>query len=72
MAGSARALYTSIMVSEAFNIRRVFAFLCDDRGQGLVEYALVIATVSLVAIAALNLIGKKANNTLNSAASNLR
>jgi Flp pilus assembly pilin Flp len=38
----------------------------------LVEYALIVATVSLVAIAALNVLGKKANNTLSNAAASLR
>jgi pilus assembly protein Flp/PilA len=42
--------------------------LRDDRGQGLVEYSLVIALVSIVAIVALRLLGKKANNTLSNAA----
>ena len=43
----------------------------DERGQGLVEYALVIALVAIVAIAALQFLGSKANNTLNNAAGNL-
>jgi pilus assembly protein Flp/PilA len=47
---------------------RLAAFLRNDEGQGLVEYALVIALVSIVAIVALRLLGKKANNTLNNAA----
>jgi pilus assembly protein Flp/PilA len=42
--------------------------LRDDRGQGIVEYALVIALVSLVAISALKFLGAKASNTLNNAA----
>jgi pilus assembly protein Flp/PilA len=40
----------------------------DERGQGLVEYALIIALVSLVAISALKFLGAKASNTLNNAA----
>jgi pilus assembly protein Flp/PilA len=46
-------------------------FLKDDTGQGLVEYALIIALVSIVAIAALQLLGGKASNTLTNAASQL-
>jgi Flp pilus assembly pilin Flp len=64
-------VYAVIMVSTASVLRRVRSFLFDERGQGLVEYALVIATVSLVTIAALNLLGHKANNTLRNAASSL-
>jgi pilus assembly protein Flp/PilA len=46
-------------------------FLKDDTGQGLVEYALIIALVSIVAIAALQLLGGKASNTLSNAAAQL-
>jgi Flp pilus assembly pilin Flp len=46
-------------------IGRLFA---DDSAQGLVEYALIIALVSVVAIAALQALGKKASNTLSNAA----
>jgi pilus assembly protein Flp/PilA len=47
------------------------SFLMDDSGQGLVEYALIIALVSIVAIAALSQLGGKANNTLSNAANAL-
>ena len=46
-------------------------FLKDDSGQSLVEYALIIALVSIVAIAALQILGQKASNTLSNAATSL-
>jgi Flp pilus assembly pilin Flp len=63
--------YAVTMLSTTGVFGRIRSFLLDDRGQGLVEYALVIATVSLVAIAALNMLGRKANNTLHSVAASL-
>ena len=51
--------------------REFRSFLADDAGQGLVEYALIIALVSIVAIAGLTILGQKANNTLNNAANSL-
>jgi len=42
--------------------------LADESAQGLVEYALIIALVSIVAIAALQTLGKKASNSLSNAA----
>jgi pilus assembly protein Flp/PilA len=47
------------------------SMLIEDDGQGLVEYALIIALVSIVAITALQLLGKKASNTLSNAAGSL-
>ncbi len=46
-------------------------FIRDDAGQGLVEYSLIIALIAIVAIAALQLLGNKSSNTLNSAAQQL-
>ncbi len=46
-------------------------FLKDDSGQGLVEYALIIALVSIVAMAALRALGSGANNTLSNASNQL-
>ncbi len=45
--------------------------LKDESGQGLVEYALIIALVSVVAIAALSVLGRKASNTLSNAANSI-
>ncbi|MFY9778939.1 MAG: Flp family type IVb pilin [Candidatus Baltobacteraceae bacterium] len=52
-------------------LKNFTSMLRDDEGQGLVEYALIIALVSIVAIAALRFLGGKANNTLQNAANNL-
>lgn len=37
--------------------------LSNDRGQGLVEYALILVLVALVAVAAIGTLGTKVNNT---------
>jgi Flp pilus assembly pilin Flp len=47
------------------------SLLRDDRGQGLVEYSLVVALVAIVAIAALQYLGQSASNTLSNSASYL-
>jgi pilus assembly protein Flp/PilA len=51
--------------------RSVFLLLEDDSGQGLVEYALIIALVAMVAVAALRILGGKVNNALKNAANGL-
>jgi pilus assembly protein Flp/PilA len=45
--------------------------LNNDGGQGLVEYALIIALVSIVAMAALRTLGSSANNTMTNASNQL-
>jgi pilus assembly protein Flp/PilA len=42
-----------------------------EEGQGLVEYALILVLVSIVAIAALTLIGENVNRVLNTVANHL-
>ena len=42
-----------------------------DEGQALVEYALILSLVSLVAVAALTLLGTNVNAALNSVAAAL-
>ncbi len=50
---------------------RLRAFFIDDSAQGLVEYALIISLVSVVAVAALQLLGSRANNSLGKAGNSL-
>ena len=45
--------------------------LVDDSGQGLVEYALILALVSIIAITALTTLGNKASAKLTNAANAL-
>jgi pilus assembly protein Flp/PilA len=45
--------------------------LADESGAGLVEYSLILALVSIVALAALRTLGNKASNSLNNAANQL-
>jgi pilus assembly protein Flp/PilA len=47
------------------------AFVKNDDGQGLIEYSLVIALVSIVSVGALQFVGAHANNTLTNAANSL-
>lgn len=48
-------------------LANIAALLRDDEGQGLVEYALIIALIAVVAIAALRVIGTRASTKLSAA-----
>jgi Flp pilus assembly pilin Flp len=43
----------------------------DEKGQTLVEYALIIVVIALLALAAMKLLGGNINNTYSCAASRL-
>jgi pilus assembly protein Flp/PilA len=43
----------------------------DEEGQGLTEYALILALIAVVAILALTFLGNKVTDVLNSAGSTL-
>jgi pilus assembly protein Flp/PilA len=51
--------------------KNFITMLNDDYGQGLVEYALIIALVSIVAMIALRALGSSANNALTNASNQL-
>jgi pilus assembly protein Flp/PilA len=46
-------------------------FARKEKGQGLVEYALIIVLVSIIVIAALMILGPRIGNTFNSIGSTL-
>ena len=59
-----------------FCLRRGFVDLgrrlaSDEEGATLVEYALIVALIAVVAIAAISLLGKNASTTLSKAASSI-
>jgi pilus assembly protein Flp/PilA len=41
-------------------------FAPKERGQGLVEYAIILALIAIVVIGIMGTLGKKVNNTFNS------
>ena len=49
-------------------MQKVKGFMKNEEGQGLIEYALLIALITLLVIVALQVIGKKVENTYNNAA----
>jgi pilus assembly protein Flp/PilA len=41
-------------------------FAPKEKGQGLVEYAIILALIAIVVIVVMTTLGKKVNNTFNS------
>lgn len=52
-------------------LKTILALVKDENGASLVEYALIVALVSVVAIAALKLLGTNASSALNTAATSI-
>ena len=52
-------------------LRKMYRGLKSRKGQSLVEYALILALIAVVAIIVLKGLGQKVNNTLSSVNSNL-
>jgi pilus assembly protein Flp/PilA len=46
-------------------------FAPKEKGQGLVEYAIILALIAVVVIAVMTTLGKKVNNTFNSISDSL-
>jgi pilus assembly protein Flp/PilA len=61
----------SILQRKKFVFKNFISMLNDDYGQGLVEYALIIALVSVIATTALRELGGGANNSLTNASNQL-
>ena len=46
-------------------------FVPKEKGQGLVEYAIIIALIAILVITLVGILGKKVNNTFNSMSNSL-
>ncbi len=46
-------------------------FAPKEKGQGLVEYAIILALIAIVVIAVMTTLGKKVNNTFRSIGNSL-
>lgn len=46
-----------------------FSMLKNEKGQGLVEYALILVLIAIVVIAALTILGQKTNNVFSTVGS---
>ena len=46
-------------------------FMPSEKGQGLVEYAIILALIAIVVIAVMTILGKKVNNTFSRISSSL-
>jgi pilus assembly protein Flp/PilA len=46
-------------------VKQAILYLCDDSGQGLVEYALILALIAVAAVTALSFLGQKNSNSLS-------
>lgn len=51
---------------------RFLAWATADDGQGLTEYALILALIAIVAITALHLLGGKVNDALSTVGSSIQ
>lgn len=52
-------------------MKKVREFVKNEEGQGLVEYALIIALVAIIVIVALKFLGGTVGNTYNKVGGNL-
>ena len=49
----------------------IMLFAAKEKGQGLVEYAIILALIAIVVIAVMTTLGQKVNNTFNSIGNSL-
>jgi pilus assembly protein Flp/PilA len=62
---------TQILLSEGAIIRRPSMLVRSEKGQGLAEYALILALIAILAVAALLFLGGQINSILSTIGSSL-
>ena len=65
---SLRAVLRKTFIPERINI---MLFAPKEKGQGLVEYAIILALVAIVVIAVMRLLGPKIGNTFSTISNSL-
>lgn len=53
-------------------MKKVKGFIANEEGQGLVEYALILALIALVAITVMTTLGQRVNNAYSNASNALK
>jgi pilus assembly protein Flp/PilA len=66
------------LLETVFRIQNIYSkgiyimlFALKEKGQGLVEYAIILALIAIVVIAVMTTLGKKVNNTFNTISASL-
>ena len=48
------------------------SLLCDDRGQDIAEYAVMLAVILVIVVGTIRLVGSNANNVFSSVSSSIQ
>jgi pilus assembly protein Flp/PilA len=59
------------MLKLFINMKLAIARMMEDEGQGLTEYALILALIAIIAIAALSFLGGKVTEALSTVAGSI-
>ena len=54
------------------SIRGLFRVLCDEEGQDIAEYAVMLAVILVLVVGTIRLVGSNANNAFSAVASSIQ
>jgi pilus assembly protein Flp/PilA len=66
-----RRIKMGVLTGIRQKMQTFFAPLKDEKGQGLVEYALILVLIAIVVIAAVTTVGKKTSNAFSTVGTSL-